>query len=139
MPMGKRDKKPATGAASAASAPDGEPPSRPLVWIGSSKEDISGLPGPVKVSFGHRLRLVQQGKPVTDAKALTMFGVGVIELREGFDGNAFRTVYVVSLRKAIYVLHAFMKKSKSGIALPKPDAALIELRLKRARALDTED
>ena len=110
----------------------GEPPSRPLVWMGRSKEDISGLPGPVKASFGHRLRLDQQGRPVPDAKALAMFGAGVVELREGFDGNVFRTVYVVSLRKAVYVPHAFMKKSRSGIALPKPDAALIEARLKRA-------
>ena len=62
-----------------------------------------------------------------------------MELRESFDGNAFRTVYVVSLGKAVYVLHAFMKKSKSGITLPKPDAALIEARLKHARILDTED
>ena len=48
-------------------------------------------------------------------------------------------MYVVALIKAVYVLHAFMKKSKSGIALPKPDAGLIEMRLKRARQLDAED
>ncbi len=48
-------------------------------------------------------------------------------------------MYVVNLKKAIYVLHAFMKKSKSGIGLPKPDADLIRARLQRARALDTED
>jgi phage-related protein len=47
-------------------------------------------------------------------------------LRERFDGNAFRTVYVVSLKKAVYVLHAFMKKPRSGIALPRSAAALIE-------------
>jgi len=136
--MGLRDRKPPRDTGSAA-APEGEPPSKPLVWMGSSKADISELPGPVKSSFGHRLRQVQQGKTVPDAKALAVFGAGVLELRERFDGNAFRTVYVVSLKKAVYVLHAFMKKSKSGIALPKPDAELIEARLKRARALDTED
>lgn len=136
--MGLRDKKPPRGTGSAVSALQGEPPSRPLVWIGSSKEDISGLPGPVKVSFGHRLRLVQEGKTVMDVKALPVFGAGVLELRERFAGNAFRTVYVVSLKKAVYVLHAFMKKSKSGIALPKPDADLIVARLKRARILDGE-
>jgi phage-related protein len=48
-------------------------------------------------------------------------------------------VYVVNLEKAIYVLHAFMKKSKSGIGIPKPDSELIEARLKRAQAPDTED
>jgi phage-related protein len=46
---------------------------------------------------------------------------------------------VVGLRKALYVLHAFMKKSKSGIGLAKPDAELIKVRLQSARTLDTED
>ena len=72
-------------------------------------------------------------------KPLTRFGAGVFELRERFNKNAYRLVYVVSLEKAVYVLHAFMKKSMSGIGLPKPDAELIETRLKRARTLDAED
>jgi phage-related protein len=106
------------------------------VWLGSSKEDISALPGAVKVSFGHRLQEAQEGRTPLDTKPLSAIEAGVWELRERLDGNAFRTVYVVSLKKAVYVLHAFMKKSKSGIALPKPDADLIEMRLKRARVLD---
>lgn len=72
-------------------------------------------------------------------KPLTQFGTGVCELRERFDRNAYRLVYVVNLKKALYVLHAFTKKSKSGIRLPKPDAELIELRLRRARELAAED
>jgi phage-related protein len=73
---------------------------------------------------------VQEGKTPLGTKPLPSIGAGVLE---------FRTVYVVSLKKAVYVLHAFMKKSTIGIALPKPDAALIEARLKRARMLDMED
>jgi phage-related protein len=113
--------------------------SRPVVWVGNSKDDISALPGPVKASFGHRLRQVQDGATPLDMKPLTQFGTGVFELRERFDRNAYRLVYAVSLEKAIYVLHAFIKKSKSGIELPKPDAELIEARLKRAHSLDAED
>jgi phage-related protein len=109
-----------------------------IVWIGSSKDDISALPAPVKMSFGYRLRQVQQGKAPTDMKALVQFGSGVFELRESFDGNAFRAIYAVKLKKAIYVLHAFMKKSKSGIGLPKPDVELIERRLRRAQEFDAE-
>ncbi|MFI5022946.1 MAG: hypothetical protein ACHQRJ_15015 [Alphaproteobacteria bacterium] len=45
----------------------------------------------------------------------------------------------MNLAKPLYVLHAFMKKSKSRIGLPKPDAELIAVRLRRARELDTED
>jgi phage-related protein len=63
----------------------------------------------------------------------------VLELRERFDGNAYRLMYVVALKKAVYVLHALVKKSKSGIGLAKQDSELIETRLKRARELDKED
>ena len=58
-----------------------------------------------------------------DTKPLPRFGPGVLELRERFDGNAYRLMYVVALRKAVYVLHTFMKKSKSGIA---PSSATTE-------------
>jgi phage-related protein len=112
---------------------------KPVMWVGSSKDDISALPGPVKASFGHRLRQAQNGETPLDMKPLTQFGTGIFELRERFENNAYRLVYVVNLEKAIYVLHAFMKKSKSGIGLPKPDTELIETRLKRANALDAED
>jgi phage-related protein len=112
---------------------------RTVLWVGSSKDDISALPGPVKASFGHRLRQLQDGETPLDMKPLTQFGTGVFELRERFDKNAYRLVYVLNLKIAIYVLHAFMKKSKSGIGLPKQDAELIETRLKRARKADAED
>jgi phage-related protein len=107
--------------------------------MGSSKDDISALPVAVKASFGHRLWQVQQGKTPLDTRALPQFGAGVFELRERFERNAYRLMYVVNLKQAIYVLHAFMKKSKSGIAIPKPDAELIEARLRRARALEPGD
>ncbi len=72
-------------------------------------------------------------------KALPQFGTGVFELRERFDRNAYRLIYVVNLTKAIYVLHAFIKKSKSGIGSPKSDVELVEARLKRAHKLDKEN
>ena len=93
----------------------------------------------MKASCGHPLGEVQRGKIPLDTGPKPQFGSGVFELRERFDGNAYRVMYVVALRKAVYVLHAFMKKSTSGIALPKPDADLIELSLKRAQSLDAED
>jgi phage-related protein len=116
-----------------------QPLTRPVVWIGTSKRDLSALPREVKGSFGSRLYELQQAKTPLDIKPLPRFGSGVYELRENFDGNAYRMMYVLNLKKALYVLHAFMKKSKSGIGLPKPDAELITVRLRRARELDTED
>jgi phage-related protein len=111
---------------------------KPLEWIGRSKDDISALPKIVKASFGYRLRKLQEGAVPEDSKSLPQFGNGVFELREQFDGNAFRLVYVAKLRKAIYVLHVFMKKSKSGIGLPKPDVQVIRMRFRRAVELDME-
>ncbi len=72
-------------------------------------------------------------------KPLPQFGAGVFELRERFERNAYRLMYVLNLRKALYVLHAFMKKSKSGMGLPKPDAEVIQVRLHSARLRDAED
>jgi phage-related protein len=117
----------------------GPPSVRPITWIASSKDDLSVLPREVKASFGVRLYELQQGKTPLDMKPLPQFGTGVYELREGFDRNAYRLMYVVNLTKALYVLHVFIKKSKSGIGLPRPDAELITMRLRRARELDTED
>jgi len=114
-------------------------PERPLIWIGSCRADISAMPKVVKASFGYRLRRIQNGLAVTDAKALSQFGSGVLELREAYDTNAYRVIYVVRLKNAVYVLHAFMKKSKSGIGLPKADANLIRVRLLRAQAEDAEN
>jgi phage-related protein len=114
-------------------------PERPLVWMGSTKRDISELPKPVRASFGYRLGRIQVGLPVADAKALAEFGTGVYELREAFATNAYRMMYVVKLKKAVYVLHVFMKKSKSGIGLPQADTRLIRARLQRAEAMDAED
>lgn len=114
------------------------PKLRPVIWMGSSRRDISEMPAAVKTSFGFRLCELQQGGTPLDMKPLSQFGGGVYELRDSFDGNAYRTVYVVNLGKALYVLHALMKKSKSGIGLPKADKDLIETRLQRARELDAK-
>lgn len=91
---------------------------------------------PVKVqsSFGYRLHLVQTGDHPPGAKPLKGYR-GVLELIEDFDGDTFRTVCTVRFKEAVYVLHAFKKKSKRGIATPKADLELIERRL---RAVTTE-
>ncbi len=62
-------------------------------------------------------------------------GASVIEIVEDYAGDTYRAVYTVKFTEAIYVLHAFQKKSKSGIATPKHDLDLIEERLRRAKEL----
>ena len=112
---------------------------RPVIWMGSSRRDLAAMPKPVRDSFGIRLQDLQRGNTVLDSKMLPQLGSGVCELRESHDKNAYRMMYVLKLKRAIYVLHVFVKKSKSGIGLPKPDAATIATRLGVAKRLDEEN
>ncbi len=112
---------------------------RLLRWLGSSLDDLSSFPVDVKRAFGFALREVQKGETPLGAVPLTQFGAGVYELKESHDGDAYRSVYVVKLKSAVFVLHIFKKKSKSGKALPREDIRIIEQRLKRARELDAEE
>ncbi|MCC5642927.1 type II toxin-antitoxin system RelE/ParE family toxin [Nostoc sp. CHAB 5824] len=103
-------------------------------WVGSSLEDLKEFPEEVRQVVGYALYLAQSGEKHPSAKPLKGFkGAGVLEVVEDFDGDTYRTVYTVKLAGVIYVLHAFQKKSKQGIATPKQDVDLIEKRLKRAK------
>ena len=115
---------------------------RPLEWIGSSKKDLMALPGEVVDVFGYALHLAQTGEKHAQAKPLQGFGsAGVLEVIEDWRGNTYRAVYTVRYAVHVFVLHVFQKKSKSGIATPKPDLELIRNRLKVAakRAKELED
>ena len=107
---------------------------KPVRWVGSSKDDLSSFPKQVRQRVGAALWKAQIGRKAVYAKPLKGFaGAGVLEVVVDFDGDAFRTVYTVRFAEAVYVLHAFQKKSKRDIATPKTDLALIDRRLKRAR------
>jgi phage-related protein len=110
------------------------PSVKPVEWIGSSLSDLRKFPEEVQKSTGFALYLAQLGKKHLDAKPLKGFkGSGVLEVVDDFDGDTYRAVYTVRFEGMVYVLHAFQKKSKQGIATPKQDIELIEARLKRAR------
>lgn len=111
-------------------------PIRPLRWVASSRKDYREFPDEVQDSFGFALFLAQTGEHPPDAKPLKGFGSGVVELIDDADGDTYRAVYTVRLKSAIYVLHAFKKKSKRGIKTPKQDIDLIRQRLKAAEAHD---
>jgi phage-related protein len=107
---------------------------KPVRWIGQSKDDLSAFPNEVKVRVGGALWDAQVGLKSPLAKALRGFGgAGVLEVVADFDGNAFRTVYTVRFAEAVYVLHAFQKKSRRGIATTMSDLNLITTRLARAK------
>lgn len=107
---------------------------KPIYWVGSSKDDLMDFPEDARVEVGYALFWAQQGDKHSSVKPLKGFkGASVLEIVEDHNTNTFRVVYTITFKEAIYVLHAFQKKSKHGIATPKKDMDLIEARLKRAQ------
>jgi len=112
---------------------DDEPQPRPVRWIGSSREDLRAFPEAVRLRVGGALWEAQLGRKAAWAKPLKGFGgAGVLEVVDDHDGDTYRAVYTVRFAGVVYGLHAFQKKSKSGVATPRREIALVEQRLKRA-------
>lgn len=107
---------------------------RPLFWEGSSKKDFKEFPVPLQKDMGVALFVAQLGRSPSSSKPWKGLGSGVYELVEDHRGDTFRAVYVVQVADTVHVLHAFQKKSKSGIATPQPDVELVEKRLKAVLA-----
>jgi phage-related protein len=83
--------------------------------------------------MGYALYQAQVGRKAPSAKPLRGFGgAGVLEIVEDHQTDTYRAVYTVKFSELVYVLHAFQKKSKKGIATPKPDIDLIKRRLRVA-------
>jgi|SRR6516165_6944689 phage-related protein len=113
-----------------------EPPLKPVVWVGSSRRDLRALPDPVLDHVGYALYIAQRGGKHRDAKTLKGYGgAGVVEVVKDYGGDTFRAVYTVRFAEAVYVLHVFQKKSKSGRATPKLDVKVIEQRLREAERI----
>jgi phage-related protein len=107
---------------------------RPLVWEGSSKKDFCEFPWEVQKDLGVALFVVQIGTTPPSAKPWAGLGPGVFELVDDHFGDAYRVVYTVRTRESVHVLHAFQRKSKSGVATPLQDVRLIGSRLKAVLA-----
>jgi len=105
---------------------------KPLNWVGSSKRDLLTFPAEVNDEIGNALGIAQFGGKHPKAKPWKGQGPGVFEVVEQFDGDTFRAVYTVRFREAIYVLHAFQKKSPKGRETARTDE-LIARRLRVAR------
>lgn len=102
-------------------------------WIGSSLEDVREFPGDARSEVGYAIYLAQMGDKAVNAVPLVGFGSSkVLEIVANQDGDTYRTVYTVKFKHAVYVLHAFQKKSKKGIKTPATDIDLVKSRLKVA-------
>ena len=106
---------------------------KPIHFIASSQNDLRDMPEEVKDAFGGALLDAQYGEHPEGARP---FGEGlpstVMKLVEDFDGDTYRAAYTAAFKAAVYVLHVFKKKSKSGIATPQADRDLVRTRLNLA-------
>lgn len=106
---------------------------KPLFWIATARRDLKRFSVDARNVFGYALSQAQNGGKHPDAKPLKGFGgAGVLEVLTQQQGNAFRVAYSVRFAGAVYVLHAFQKKSKRGIQTPLEELQLIRSRLKTA-------
>jgi len=108
------------------------PGEKPLFWVGSAKADLLDFPGPVKDGIGVALSVAQFGGKHPRAKPWKGEGTGVLEVVEDYRSDTFRAVYTVRFERAVYVLHAFQKKSRRGSKTAKTDVELIGKRLRAA-------
>lgn len=109
------------------------PGEKELLWVGSAKQDLLDFPEPVKDGFGIALSVAQFGGKHPEAKPWKGEGPGVLEIVENYRGDTYRAIYTIRFAEAVYVLHAFQKKSPSGARTAKSDIELIRKRLKAAR------
>ncbi len=106
---------------------------RPVRWMGSSRRDLRAFPKAVRRDIGQALHAAQRGEEYPSVKALKGFGGrSVLEIVAPYRTDTYRPVYTVRFHDAIYVLHAFQKKSTHGIATSRQDLELIRQRLAAA-------
>src|SRR6202045_3437196 len=108
---------------------------RPVVWLGDSKKNLRDFPDGAQKLLGDELQLIQFGGMPKDAKPFKGVGSGVLEIALRYASDAYRVVLALQLGKRIYILHAFQKKSKRGIATPRREIDLIKQRYNEAQEL----
>jgi phage-related protein len=106
---------------------------RPISWIRAARRDFEAFPAAAQLEFRRALAVVAEGGHPDVAKPLKGFGSGILELALRHRGDAFRLAYSVQLDADIWVIHAFQKKSKSGIKTPQAEIDLMHERLKRLK------
>ena len=106
---------------------------KPMVFAGSSREDLREMPPQVRSDLGNALWNVQRGLTPDNAKPLKGYrGAGVLEVIEDYDSDTYRAVYTVRFAGVVYVLHVFQKKSTHGIRTLPRDLRLVEQRIQWA-------
>ena len=108
---------------------------RPISWIKAARKDFEEFPEQAQMEILRALTIAAEGQKADTAKPMKGLGSGVFEVALAWRGDAYRTVYAVQLGRDIWVVHAFQKKSKTGIKTPKQEIDLIKQRLKQLRKM----
>jgi phage-related protein len=111
---------------------------KPLEWAGATRKDLAAFPSEVRRAIGLALDAAQYGGKHPSAKPWKGDGSGVLEIVDDHRGDTYRAVYTVPFKRAVYVLHVFQKKSKTGIKTDRSDQELVRSRL-RAAELDYKE
>ena len=102
---------------------------KPVIWLGTSREDVKSFPGKARQLVGTELMAVQSGYDPIDWKPMSSIGQGVREIRVQYEGQ-YRVIYLAKISESIYVLHAFRKKTQRT---SKQDIDLARNRLKQIK------
>jgi phage-related protein len=108
---------------------------RPISWVKAARRDFEDFPEGARIEIQRALTIAAEGRKADSAKPLHGFGSGVFEIAMAWRGDAYRVVYAVLIDEAIWVVHAFQKKSKTGIKTPKAEVDLVRDRLKRLKEM----
>lgn len=109
------------------------PNARKISWIKAARKDFEDFPEDVQSDMFDALTIAAAGGKSDRAKPFKGFDGGVFEIALKHRGDAFRAIYVLKIHEDIWVIHAFQKKSKSGIKTPQMEVDLIRDRLKRLK------
>jgi phage-related protein len=104
---------------------------RPISWVKAARKEFEEFPERVRLEIERALTYAAEGRKADVAKPMKGLGSGVYEIALRFRSDAYRAVYAVQLDADIWVVHAFQKKSKTGIRTPKQEVDLIRERIKR--------
>ena len=108
---------------------------RRISWIKAACKDFEKFPEAVQIEAETALGIAAEGRKAETAKPLKGFDGGVFEIVLRRRGDAFRVVYAVQIETDLWVIHAFQKKSKTGIKTPQVEIDLIRERLKRLKEM----
>ena len=106
---------------------------RQISWLKAARRDFEEFPSDVQKDAAQALSIAARGGKADTAKPFKGIDVGVFEIALRHRGDAFRVLYAVQIGAALWVIHAFKKKSKIGIKTPQIEVDLIRERLKRLK------